>query len=224
MARSYKKSSRKSPRSGVSRRAQVVWASLVLSMTVVGGGLFLIDRGPVAAAEGLSLTPLMATSGVSTVEGVLNTRVPLDYDRWQAIVVHDSGSPYGTEASLDAQARANNLKGLGYHFVIGNGNGLDDGEILVGGRWRNQVPGAHAAGNRADWFNRHSIGICLVGDGNRSRPTQKQMQSLALLADTLCREFKITNDRVYLHSQIAPTDDPGRLFPEAAFRARLPRF
>ncbi len=218
------KSSRKSSRAGVNRRAQVVWASLVLSMTVVGGGLFLIDRGPVAGADGLSLTPLMATAGVSTAEGVLNTRTPLDRARWQAVVIHDSGSPYGTEASLDALARANNLKGLGYHFVIGNGNGLDDGEILVGGRWRNQVPGAHAAGSKADWFNRHSIGICLVGDGNRSRPTQKQMQSLVLLSEALCRELKITSDRVFLHSQIAPTDDPGRLFPEATYRSQLPRF
>jgi hypothetical protein len=217
-----------SPRSrksngGVSRRAQTVWASLLISMTVVGGGLFLMERGPVAAAEGMTLTPLMATSGVESLEGIFATRSKIKPQQWQAVVIHDSGTPHGNQASLDALARANNLKGLGYQFVIGNGNGMEDGEILVSHRWRDQLPGAHAAGAQADWFNRHSIGVCLVGDGNRTRPTRAQMESLVRLTNSLCRELSIPGNRVYLHSEIAPTDDPGRLFPAATLRSQLPR-
>ncbi len=205
----------------ITRRAQVVWASLVLSMTIVGGGLFILDRGPVAAAEGL--TPLMATSSTESIESIFSSVRKLDRSRWQAIVIHDSGSPVGTQASLDAQARANNLNGLGYHFVVGNGNGFDNGQLHVGRRWLEQTPGAHAAGAKADWFNRHSIGICLVGDGNRSQFTAAQMRRLVQLVDALQREFKIPADQVYLHRQIAPTDDPGRLFSEATLRAQLPQ-
>src|SRR5947207_7912577 len=135
---------------GVSRRAQVVWASLMIAMTLVGGGLFLMDRGlPTASADGLTLTPLMATSAPDTVEVVFNTPEPLDKGRWQCIVIHDSGSPVGSPASLDALARANNLRGLGYHFVIGNGNGMDDGQLAVGRRWLDQIAGAHVAGANA---------------------------------------------------------------------------
>jgi hypothetical protein len=182
-----------------------------------------MERAPVAAADGVTLMPLMATSGVDSLEGIFATRGPMNPGNWQAIVIHDSGTPHGNLASLDAAARAANLKGLGYQFVIGNGNGMDDGEILVGNRWRDQVPGAHAAGAQADWFNRHSIGICVVGDGNRSRPTRAQMESLVRLTTALNRELGIPSNRVYLHSEIAPTDDPGRLFPAASFRSQLPR-
>ncbi|HYE63711.1 MAG TPA: peptidoglycan recognition family protein [Phycisphaerales bacterium] len=222
MART-KPASRSKKNSKSLSRAQTVWASLVGAMTLVGGGLFLMERGPVAAAEGLSLTPLMATAGVDSLEGIFATRNAIRPGNWQAIVIHDSGTPHGTQASLDAAARASGLKGLGYQFVIGNGNGMEDGEILVGHRWRDQVPGAHAAGSQADWFNRHSIGICLVGDGNRTRPTRAQMESLVRLSNALCRELGIPGNRVYLHSEIAPTDDPGRLFPAATLRSQLPR-
>lgn len=213
--------SRSSSSRGVSRRAQVVWAVLVMSMTIVGGGLFLLDRRPVAGGEGLTL--LMSTTSTLPAESVFATKAPLNKSAWQAIVIHDSGLPMGNQASLDAAARANNLKGLGYHFVIGNGNGMGDGELLLGSRWLNQAAGAHAAGSNAEWFNRHSIGICLVGDGNRNRFTPAQMRTLVRLVDALQREFKLPAERVYLHSQIAPTDDPGRLFPEATLRSQLPR-
>jgi hypothetical protein len=222
MART-KASTRKNKNSGVSRRTKTVWGALAFSMSVVGLGLYVMERGHVAAADGLTLTPLMATTGVETLEGIFATRQQIKPQQWQALVIHDSGTPHGNQASLDAAARAANLKGLGYQFVIGNGNGMEDGEILVSHRWRDQVPGAHAAGNQADWFNRHSIGICLVGDGNRTRPTRAQMESLVRLANSLCRELNIPGNRVYLHSEIAPTDDPGRLFPTATLRSQLPR-
>jgi hypothetical protein len=203
------------------RRAAVVWTSLLAAMTVVGGGLLLLSGGPTPGSDGLSIPPLMALSGPSTAEAVFNTREPIPQGRWQAIVIHDSGSPVGTPASMDARARAMNLKGLGYHFVIGNGNGLGDGEIHVGARWLSQVAGAHAAGADADWFNLNAIGICLVGDGDRQRPTPTQLRRLTQLTAALARELKIPQDRIYLHSDIAQTTSPGRLFPEQDFRGSL---
>lgn len=205
----------------MSKRTAMVWTSLLGAMTLVGGGLGLLNRGPGSAGQGLSIAPLMALAGPSTVEMVFNSAEPIKAGRWQAIVIHDSGSPVGTPASMDAQARAMNLNGLGYHFVVGNGNGLDDGEIHMGARWMGQAPGAHAAGKDADWFNLNSIGICLVGDGDRQKPTAAQMQRLSQLVAALARELKIPADRIYLHSDIAQTTSPGRLFPEQEFRATV---
>src|SRR6185436_365181 len=63
MARGSNKSSSRARSQGVTRRAQFVWASLVIAMSLVGGGLILMDRGlPTASADGLTITPLMATS------------------------------------------------------------------------------------------------------------------------------------------------------------------
>ncbi len=211
---------------GVSRRVkpnrpQKVWMSLIAAMTVVGGGLIALDRKPAVGADGLALPPLMSITGPNSVEMVLNTRVPQIKGQWKSIVIHDSGSPVGSPASLDASARQNGLKGIGYNFVIGNGNGMADGEIHVTNRWMQQIPGAHAAGPRADEFNRTGIGICLVGDGNRQQFTRAQLDRLAQLLELLTRECGIPPERVYLHSDIAQTSSPGRLFPASVIRAQL---
>ncbi len=220
MARKDARSSAQT-KSGVPTRARVVLVSLIAAMTVVGGGLTLLDRGPVASPQGLSLPPLLATAGAGGIESIFSTRLPLDQKRWKAIVIHDTGSLAATPASLEARAIELGLNGLGHHFVIGNGNGLDDGELHVGGRWLRQAAGAHAVGPDHEFYNRHSIGISLVGDGERRPFTQAQMQRLTQLVDALRAEFNIPADKVYLHSQIAQTPSPGKLFPEAIFRQSL---
>lgn len=206
---------------GVSARTRTVLVALVASMTVVGGGLLALDHRQAGPAEGLTLTPLVATTSPDTVDVVFRTTAPLDQSRWKAIVIHDSGGPSGSPDSLDADARRHGLRGLGYDFVIGNGKGMADGELHVGGRWMSQSPGAHAAGPKSDWYNRNAIGICLVGDGERRAFTPAQLRRLVQLVDALSKEFKIPADKVILHSQIVDTASPGRFFPEAAFRAQL---
>lgn len=202
-------------------RTKVVWGSLLGAMTSVGALLFALDGKAGARMDGLSLPALVAPAGPSSLEGVFRTRAELDRPRWLSIVVHHSGAPFGTAEGLESQARAAGLKGLGYHFVIGNGHGLEDGEIHVGYRWLDQLPGAHAAGKDADWYNLHSIGICLVGNGNRQQFTPTQLRRLNQLVGALARELKIPRDRIVLHSDVAPVGDPGLLFPGADFREQL---
>lgn len=210
-----------SARTALSRRTQVVWASLVGTMTVLGGTLWALDRGPGMQTEGINLPALLAESAPSNIESVLATRVPLRHDQWTSIVIHHSGSPFGTPASLQSQALAMQLRGIGYHFVVGNGNGLDDGEIHITDRWQKQVFGAHAAGPQGDRLNRSAIGICLVGDGDRWSFTPTQMTRVVELVRLLQQEFHIPRSRVVLHSDIAAVSSPGNLFPAAAFREQL---
>lgn len=223
MARSRVKTPRSSrgETAGVSRRARLVWVSLVGAMTGVGGLLLALGGRPAPRADGMTLMPMLATASPSSIEVIFNTTSPLRKEQWQAIVIHDSGSAADSPESLDAKARGMGLRGLGYDFVIGNGNGMADGQLHVGYRWRGQLAGAHAAGKDADWFNRHAVGICLVGDGNRQRPTAAQVSQLVRLVNTLRRELGVPAERVYLHSQLAAVDSPGRLFPEAGFREQI---
>lgn len=206
---------------GVSTRTKAVWGTLVAAMTVVGGGLLALDRGPHVSAEGFSLPPMAAFAGGGGVEALFDTPEPIAAGRWQAIVIHDTGTSSASPETLDAHARSQGLRGLGYHFVIGNGHGLRDGQIHAGPRWLSQTNGAHAAGPNADWFNRHAIGICLVGNGDRRTFSEAQIERVTHLVDAIMRECKIPADRVYLHSEIADTPSPGRFFPQAAMRAAL---
>ena len=155
------------------------------------------------------------------MDAIFGTRKPLDKARWQAIVIHHSATPSGKPDALDALAREQGLKELGYHFVIGNGNGMGDGELHVGARWLKQVPGAHAAGSKADWYNLNSIGVCVIGDGDRQSFTDDQLARLGQLVNSLSRELGIPTEKIVLHREIARTTSPGRLFPENAFRESL---
>ncbi len=202
-------------------------ASLAGALTLVGGGLWL--TGNTKNVPG-NVAPMLATSTDvlgsastrgSAMDAVFNLQQPVQGGRWQAIVIHDSGELVGSPRTLDDKATQMGLKGLGYHFVIGNGSGMTDGQVFVGERWIAQRSGAHTAGDKGEWFNQNAIGVCMVGDGNRSRFSASQTSATIELVRSLCAKLNIPADRVYLHSQLAPTTSPGRFFPEAQLRAAL---
>ena len=79
------------------------------------------------------------------------------------IVIHHSGMDTGTVKAMDKYHREvrHMENGLAYHFVIGNGSGMGDGEIAVSRRWTQQLDGGHLA---SEAQNKVAIGICLVGN------------------------------------------------------------
>ncbi len=217
-----RKTSRQPAGLSLSHRSKVVWLSLLGAMTGVGGLLLAADgRGGSARADGLALPPLMASAAGPSIDSVFSTRRPLDKARWQAIVIHHTGQPFGSPATIADEHARLGFRGLGHHFVIGNGSPMDDGELHVGFRWLDQLPGAHAGGEKGDWFNQHAISIALVGNGDRTPFTRNQMARLAQLVKALSRELNIPPERILLHSDLAPTSDPGVLFPAADLRRRL---
>lgn len=188
-------------------------------MTAVGGLLVALPGGGAVRADGRSLAlPLAGVSGPNSIESALSAEAPIRDGRWSAIVLHHSGDPAATPASLEQQARARGLNGLGYHFVIGNGVNMGAGEVLAGYRWLEQSPGAHVAGPEGEAYNLASVGICLVNDGNRRRYSEEQLARAVQLTRLLMRELDIPADRVFLHRDLAEVSSPGVLFPEARFR------
>lgn len=110
--------------------------------------------------------------------------------------------------------------GLAYHFVIGNGFGLKDGKIYVCDRWKRQLDGGHVKGL---WLNSVSIGICLVGNFDRRKPTKEQMASLKALASELLEvcDLKVTAVRSHKVINRNHTRCPGKYFPEATLIKEL---
>ena len=128
---------------------------------------------------------------------------------WTWIVIHHSATDRGSAASFDAEHRRRGWDGLGYHFVIDNGNGGADGRVEIGYRWMKQAQGAHAG---VEIYNKQGIGICLVGNFDRSKPTEAQYRSLAQLTAWLMRTYNIPPERVIGHRDCKGkhTDCPGR--------------
>lgn len=193
-------------------------------MTLVGGVLAMSDR---ESHQGFLATNLGTLSGAeASHDPVFRTAAPLDRERWQSIVIHHSGAPAGDAESIHRRHQGYGYQGLGYHFLIGNGNGLGDGVVHAGYRWDDQLPGVHTIGDNADLHNHHSIGICLIGNGDRSPFTERQMAHLTELVQRLQRELGIPGSRVYLHREVAegvsrPVTSPGRNFAGSRLREQL---
>ncbi len=135
-------------------------------------------------------------------------------NRWKHIVIHHSASDSGSAQSFDSYHRnVNRWEELGYHFVIGNGNGSADGKIEIGSRWVKQKHGAHCK-TPDNYYNEHGIGICMVGNFQNSAPTHAQMASLTRLVQALLQECGISPLNVVTHSGVTGrTACPGAKFP-----------
>ncbi|MEK7483316.1 MAG: peptidoglycan recognition family protein [Planctomycetota bacterium] len=122
--------------------------------------------------------------------------------RWKYIVIHHSASAIGNASIFHEEHLKRGWDGLGYHFVIGNGQGSLDGAIEIGFRWKEQKHGAHAGDTE---YNQHGIGICLVGNFEETSMTSKQRESLRLLLKTLTRQCQISEEHIVGHSTVKST-------------------
>ncbi|MBI4577427.1 MAG: N-acetylmuramoyl-L-alanine amidase [Planctomycetes bacterium] len=136
---------------------------------------------------------------------------------WRYVVLHHSATASGDAATFDRWHREKGWGGLGYHFVIGNGQGAGDGELEVGYRWRGQLRGAHA---KADRFNEYGIGICLVGNFQETDPTPAQLATTRRLVAALRGRYGIGASGVHGHRDVREggTECPGRRFPMEEFQ------
>ncbi len=177
-------------------------------------------------------------SVVATTPRIAPRDTPMARDQWRAIVIYDSGSPAGDVAALERRHLDAGLSGLGYHFVIGNGQGMEDGQVAVGFRWERQLAGAHAnAAMHAPWplraheaplssvdLNRRAIAVCLVGNGERRAFTDRQAHELLSLVRALQAELGIGSQAVFFHRELTPgasgSGVSGQFQPEI-FRAQL---
>jgi N-acetyl-anhydromuramyl-L-alanine amidase AmpD len=142
---------------------------------------------------------------------------PTKADRpWRYIVLHHSASASGNYDQIDgAHREVLGLDGCGYHFVIGNGSGSDDGKIEVALRWNNQKQGVHCRNARAREVDEYGIGICLVGNFEQEPPSPSQIAATQALVGYLSQRYNIAPTRVTTHSHLAatPTVCPGKYFP-----------
>jgi len=135
---------------------------------------------------------------------------------WHYIVLHHSDSESGGVETLERlhQRRRDQFgmpwEGIGYHFVIGNGQGMPDGRTAATYRWRQQMHGAHT---RSPRHNRHGIGVCLIGDFETQAPTPRQVLATKKLINSLMTRCEVSRHNVIRHSDIAATRCPGRLLP-----------
>mgnify|MGYP001960906901 CR=1 FL=1 len=134
-------------------------------------------------------------------------------NRWKHIVIHHSADSNNSIRGMEHyHRRVRRMEnGLAYHFVIGNGVKTSDGKIYVGDRWKRQIRGGHLASLA---LNEVAIGICLIGNFEKTLPTAKQRTSLKALVSHLRKRTGVPFSQVRTHRNInpKPTICPGRRF------------
>ena len=204
----------------------------LISVALIGGGCF-YEEAPAPVITGEYYSPVRPVVVSARPAVVSRPDVPAEWiptgggeRRWTAIIIHHSATAKGNMAVFDKEHRETmHWEGIGYDFVIGNGTGSGDGQVEVTFRWTQQKVGAHVGATPGNWANEQGIGICLVGDFNRTSPSRRQMQSLTRLVSFLQKRYNIPSSRIYGHGTTAgakATDCPGRNFPMARFKANLP--
>jgi len=133
--------------------------------------------------------------------------------KWKHIILHHTATANGTPSGFDKMHRKRGMEnGLAYHFLIGNGNGMADGELYICDRWKQQIQGGHMASAK---LNDMAIGICLVGNFEKTRPTTKQLAQLEGLIEYLIGQTRVPSNRITTHTLAHRNHTlcPGKYFP-----------
>lgn len=182
-----------------------------------------IPYSPDAGTQGLFVPP-PATVLPSVIPPERTFAWPADVPlkEWRYIVLHHTASSSGSVASIHAEhqqrndSEGNPWRGIGYHFVIGNGEGMPDGAIEPTFRWFDQSSGAHAG---VGLYNEFGVGVCLIGNFEETPPTVNQLAAVKQLVAALKAECHIDTSGVVRHGDIKATACPGKLFPFAEIAA-----
>ena len=131
-----------------SHRKVIVFSTLLGVLTLTSALLMALAPAPIVAD---AATSLFAVDAPSSLDAVFNTHSPLAAGRWKYIYIHQSHTTTGNAITLGQETG-----GLGDHFVVGNGDGCEDGEIQVGQRLeRQQQPALPPAGREQDRSGLH---------------------------------------------------------------------
>ena len=148
--------------------------------------------------------------------------------RWRYIMIHHSAGDYGTIEHLQKVHRERQGKDpidlIPYHYIIGNGNGMEMGEVAQDNRGKLDLWGMHVSANNFD-RNFRGIGICLIGNYEKKQVSQKQYEALVKLTKELMQRYDIPVENVTGHGYLKgeSTKCPGKHFPMQKFLKDISR-
>jgi N-acetyl-anhydromuramyl-L-alanine amidase AmpD len=195
------------PRQGVNwRRMLTVWLLLAAAMTIVVVlGTLVLPRGGAASGPGGKAPRTENLAEVVKPKNMAPQR------SWRFIIIHHGMI---APATKDGTAAAPETPSA-LHFIIGNGrgNGPADGKAVSTDRWLDQLDAANTRVPGHTEFNTQGIGICLIGDFDRQKPTARQMTKLQDLILYLQNLYAIPMEKVLTHNDVERVRCPGLLFP-----------
>lgn len=112
------------------------------------------------------------------------------------IVIHHWGSPKATIDTIRTRhVEEFGWEKIGYHYVVGNGNGIPDGRVI-------QCREDHEGACQSRGYNTKAIGILMVGNFDISYPSRIQWDALVDLVKRITYAHNIPADNIIGHREI----------------------
>jgi len=171
-------------------RVAKVLVVLLISMTAGAVVLMSINGKPPSAGPFC----LSAYYRLDPIEDAIYSQAAQNTSRWNCIEIYFSQTKAGNIKQLASLAGNTSPDQIDCHFVVCNGLGGTDGEILSTTKWQRQwsiIPGRN-------WYGTpQTIRICVVADGQESLASNAQIRRVEALVEKLSRHFQIDSQAVY---------------------------
>jgi len=165
-------------------RSVTVLFSLIASMTVGAFVLMAMDgQHPITGAYSLS-----SYLRLNPAEEVVKNTLTVNSSHWDQVQIYYSNTPGGNADELALLTDLANGTKAQFHFVVGNGNGAEDGAIQAGEFWKLQ---------RLCKGRNGVVRVCVISDGRAETVTDCQFKRTGALVESLVRTFDISPRNIH---------------------------
>ena len=165
-------------------RVVKVLLALLVSMTVGAVVLMALSGRPPLAGP----FSLASYVGLDPIAEAVRSRTAQHPDRWRSIEIHFTGTSVGNIEHLASLYGLSKPEDINCHFVVCNGQGAGDGQVLSTEKWQRQwsiIP------SQAWNSPNQTIRIYVIADRRAAQPTEYQIKRTYALVDELYQKFSI---------------------------------
>ncbi len=170
----------------MSDQPRVVKVLVALLVSMTAGAIVLMalsGRPPLAGPFSLA-----SYVGLDPIAEAVHSKVAQQPQRWRAIEIYFSGTPAGNIEQLASLYGLSKAEDLNCHFVVCNGAGGGNGQVLATENWQRQWS---VVSSRSLSGQSQTIRVCVIADGKGSPATEYQIKRTYALIEKLYQTFSI---------------------------------
>jgi len=139
----------------------------------------------------------IASRNIDAMNGV--NQITIHHEGWTPVTFTTATAAYDRIENIrQIHTRDRGWADIGYHYIIDRA-----GRVIEGRPIRYQ--GAHVSNN-----NPHNLGILVLGNFEKQKPSSAQVQSLGKFTRLMMKTHRVPASAVRTHREINPTQCPGR--------------
>lgn len=139
----------------------------------------------------------IASRNINAMNGV--NKITIHHEGWTPVTFTSATAAYDRIENIrQIHTRDRGWADIGYHYIIDRAGRVIEGRPI-------KFQGAHVSQN-----NPHNLGILVLGNFEKQKPSNAQVQSLGRFTKLMMRTHGVAGNAVHTHQEIKPTQCPGR--------------